>query len=80
MIYQITDVSFKLRFKHVTKWCLSSVIGNSKKKKRVILVEGSTWYKYRYGRLHSFTDDVVQSEHPVRLDVVVSQHFIHLEM
>lgn len=46
--------------------CLASVCSNI------------TWHQYCDGRLHGFADDVVQSEHPVRLDVVVPQHFVHL--
>lgn len=38
-----------------------------------------TWDQNGDGRLHSLANDVVQCEHPVRFDVVVSQHFIHLK-
>lgn len=37
-----------------------------------------TWHQDCDGRLHGFADDVVQSEHPVGLDVVVPQYFVHL--
>lgn len=39
----------------------------------------STWHEDCDGCLHSLADDIVQSEHPVRFDVVVSQHFVHLK-
>lgn len=39
-----------------------------------------TWHQDCDSGLHSFADDVVQGEHPVRLDVVVSQHFVYLEI
>lgn len=38
-----------------------------------------TWNQNGNGRLHSLSDDTVQGEHPVRLDVMIPKNFIDLE-